>query len=243
MSKSFTKKEVGEHKTEDSGIYIIVDDGVYDVTNFIEEHPGGSKILKRMAGKDSTKQFWKYHGKNVLEKYGPKLKIGSVKEEAKLIRYSLFMKGLHIVNPDLENLIRRKRFGIDRGRQDWGCLSKTWGWERMANVSKVKRSSVFLIGREAGQARARARERIPVAMRNQPSVSSPDDSPNSKMPAINTAIVARDSFSSIAKRQNWAAKEAGVVVVFCIVFVVAVGLIGLFIHKKVAARKARKAGA
>ncbi|KAK6076753.1 hypothetical protein SCUP234_03163 [Seiridium cupressi] len=66
---------------------------------------------------------------------------------------------------------------------------------------------------------------------------------NFKMPAINTAIVARDSFSSIAKRQNWAAKEAGVVVVFCIVFVVAVGLIGLFIHKKVAARKARKAGA
>lgn len=51
---------------------------------FIDEHPGGSKILKRMAGKDSTKQFWKYHGKNVLEKYGPKLKIGTVKEEAKL---------------------------------------------------------------------------------------------------------------------------------------------------------------
>ncbi|KAH8201931.1 hypothetical protein TruAng_003923 [Truncatella angustata] len=84
MSKSFTKKEVAEHKTEDSGIYIIVEDGVYDVTKFIDEHPGGSKILKRMAGKDSTKQFWKYHGKNVLEKYGPKLKIGTVKEEAKL---------------------------------------------------------------------------------------------------------------------------------------------------------------
>lgn len=33
MSKSFTKKEVAEHKTEDSGIYIIVDDGVYDVTS------------------------------------------------------------------------------------------------------------------------------------------------------------------------------------------------------------------
>ncbi|ETS82087.1 hypothetical protein G7054_g5355 [Neopestalotiopsis clavispora] len=84
MSKSFSKKEVADHKTEADGIYIIVDDGVYDVTKFIDEHPGGSKILKRMAGKDSTKQFWKYHGKNVLEKYGPKLKIGTVKEEAKL---------------------------------------------------------------------------------------------------------------------------------------------------------------
>lgn len=61
------------------------------------------------------------------------------------------------------------------------------------------------------------------------------------MPAINTAaIVARDTFSTIAKRENWAQKEAGVVVVFCIVFVVAVGLIGLWIHKTCAARRARK---
>ncbi|KAK8048964.1 hypothetical protein PG994_010694 [Apiospora phragmitis] len=84
MSKSFTKKDVAEHKTEDQGIWIIVDDGVYDVTKFIDEHPGGSKILKRMAGKDSTKQFWKYHGKSVMDKYGPRFKIGTVQEEAKL---------------------------------------------------------------------------------------------------------------------------------------------------------------
>lgn len=37
-----------------------------------------------MAGKDATKQFWKYHGKSTLEKYGPKLKVGTLKEEAKL---------------------------------------------------------------------------------------------------------------------------------------------------------------
>lgn len=59
------------------------------------------------------------------------------------------------------------------------------------------------------------------------------------MPVISNAIVARDSFSHIAKR-NWAGQEAGVIVVFCIVFVVAVGVIGLFIHKKIAARKAAK---
>lgn len=52
--------------------------------DFLEDHPGGSKILKRMAGKDSSKQFWKYHGKGVLEKYGAKLKIGNVDMTAKL---------------------------------------------------------------------------------------------------------------------------------------------------------------
>lgn len=52
--------------------------------DFLDDHPGGPKILKRMAGKDSTKQFWKYHNAKVLENYGPKLKVGDVKEAAKL---------------------------------------------------------------------------------------------------------------------------------------------------------------
>lgn len=62
------------------------------------------------------------------------------------------------------------------------------------------------------------------------------------MPAINTALVARETFSTIAKRQNWAQQEAGVIVVFAIVFVVAVGVIGLFIGRKISAARARKNG-
>lgn len=50
----------------------------------MDEHPGGSKILKRFAGKNATKAFWKYHGETVLEKYGGKFKIGTVAEAAKL---------------------------------------------------------------------------------------------------------------------------------------------------------------
>ncbi|KAK3684903.1 cytochrome b5 [Podospora appendiculata] len=85
MSKTFTKAEVANFKDEkNGGLYIIVDDGVYDVSNFLEEHPGGAKILKRVAGKDASKQFWKYHNAKVLEKYGSKLKIGTVAETAKL---------------------------------------------------------------------------------------------------------------------------------------------------------------
>jgi len=83
MSKSFTTAEVAQHKGADS-MYIIVDSSVYDITNFLNEHPGGPKILKRVAGKDATKQFWKYHNDGVLKKYGDKLKVGEVKEAAKL---------------------------------------------------------------------------------------------------------------------------------------------------------------
>ncbi|EYE97334.1 cytochrome b5-like heme/steroid binding domain-containing protein [Aspergillus glaucus CBS 516.65] len=84
MSQSFTPADVAAHKTPDKGLYIIIDSNVYDVTNFVDEHPGGAKILKRVAGKDASKQFWKYHNENVLKKYTPKLKVGEVKDAAKL---------------------------------------------------------------------------------------------------------------------------------------------------------------
>lgn len=56
----------------------------YRPADFLEEHPGGAKILKRFAGKNATKPFWKYHNEHVLKKYGEKLKIGAVGESAKL---------------------------------------------------------------------------------------------------------------------------------------------------------------
>ncbi|KAJ5591733.1 uncharacterized protein N7459_002102 [Penicillium hispanicum] len=84
MSQSFTPADVASHNSAEKGMYIIVDSNVYDVTKFVDEHPGGAKILKRVAGKDASKQFWKYHNESVLKKYSPKLKIGEVKEAAKL---------------------------------------------------------------------------------------------------------------------------------------------------------------
>ena len=39
---------------------------------------GGKKILQRVAGKDASKQFWKYHNEGVLKKYKPQLHIGSL---------------------------------------------------------------------------------------------------------------------------------------------------------------------
>ncbi|ORY07533.1 cytochrome b5-like heme/steroid binding domain-containing protein [Clohesyomyces aquaticus] len=84
MSESFTTKQVAEHNTVDNGLYIIIDGDVYGMASFVDEHPGGAKILKRVGGKDASKQFWKYHNESVLKKYAPKLKVGTLKEEAKL---------------------------------------------------------------------------------------------------------------------------------------------------------------
>jgi len=59
MSKSITAKEVQEHNTVEKGLYIIIDNSVYEMAGFVDEHPGGAKILKRVGGKDASKQFWK----------------------------------------------------------------------------------------------------------------------------------------------------------------------------------------
>ncbi|KAK4507380.1 hypothetical protein PRZ48_001115 [Zasmidium cellare] len=77
MSKVFKAEEVAAHKKPDD-LYIIVDQDVYDLTTFQDEHPGGKKILQRVAGKDASKQFWKYHNESILKKYQKKLQVGSL---------------------------------------------------------------------------------------------------------------------------------------------------------------------
>lgn len=59
MSKQFTANDVKEHGAVDKGLYIIIDSNVYEMGGFVDEHPGGAKILKRVGGKDASKQFWK----------------------------------------------------------------------------------------------------------------------------------------------------------------------------------------
>jgi len=44
---------------------------------------GGKKILTRVAGKDASKQFWKYHNDGILKKYKSKLQVGSLDTKKK----------------------------------------------------------------------------------------------------------------------------------------------------------------
>lgn len=52
----FTLEEVAEHKSSDS-CYIIIHDKVYDVTKFLDEHPGGEEVLLEQAGANTTEAF------------------------------------------------------------------------------------------------------------------------------------------------------------------------------------------
>jgi len=56
MAKVLRLAEVKEHNNGKS-TWLIIHDKVYDVTKFLDEHPGGEEVLLEQAGQDSTESF------------------------------------------------------------------------------------------------------------------------------------------------------------------------------------------
>ncbi|KAJ6466696.1 FMN-dependent dehydrogenase-domain-containing protein [Mycena vitilis] len=60
MAEPISGKVVAQHNSRES-CWIIVHGKVYDVTEFLDEHPGGSKIILKYAGKDATQEYEPIH--------------------------------------------------------------------------------------------------------------------------------------------------------------------------------------
>ncbi|KAJ4760107.1 Cytochrome b5 [Rhynchospora pubera] len=56
ITKLYTMKEVAEHNSDDD-CWIVVDGKVYDVTSYLDDHPGGADVLISATGKDATEEF------------------------------------------------------------------------------------------------------------------------------------------------------------------------------------------
>ncbi|VDD86230.1 unnamed protein product [Enterobius vermicularis] len=54
--RKLTRKEVEEHNSTKSS-WIVIGNKVYDVTEFLDEHPGGCEVLLELAGGDATENF------------------------------------------------------------------------------------------------------------------------------------------------------------------------------------------
>lgn len=69
--RKITMEEVATHRTPEDG-WTAFRGKVYNLTPYLNFHPGGDKILKGVLGKDCTAQFDKYHrwvnGEYMLEK-------------------------------------------------------------------------------------------------------------------------------------------------------------------------------
>jgi len=79
----YTMAQVQQH-TAANDCWVVVDNKVYDVSEFLDEHPGGKKVITNNAGKDATVQFHMMHAPSILPKHGPELQVGVVVPAAKL---------------------------------------------------------------------------------------------------------------------------------------------------------------
>ncbi|EQK98867.1 hypothetical protein G6O67_008604 [Ophiocordyceps sinensis] len=78
-SETFSREEVRKHASDDS-LWCIIDSTVYDLTDFVDAHPGGESVLRQVAGQDATKAFYNLHRHEVLSKYAD-LALGTVDGE------------------------------------------------------------------------------------------------------------------------------------------------------------------
>ncbi|CAK9016368.1 unnamed protein product [Durusdinium trenchii] len=56
----YSSSEVAKHKTAEKGIWVSYKEGVYDITKFIENHPGGKDKIMLAAGK-AIDPFWRIY--------------------------------------------------------------------------------------------------------------------------------------------------------------------------------------
>lgn len=54
--KYYTLEEIRSHNSM-KDTWLIIHDKVYDITHFLEEHPGGEEVLVEQAGADATESF------------------------------------------------------------------------------------------------------------------------------------------------------------------------------------------
>ncbi|XWS46280.1 hypothetical protein CRYUN_Cryun14cG0051700 [Craigia yunnanensis] len=70
--KVFVYEDVAKHR-ERNGCWLLISGKVYDVTAFLEEHPGGDEVLLAASGKDATDDFEDVghsdDAKEMMEKY------------------------------------------------------------------------------------------------------------------------------------------------------------------------------
>ncbi|PWN38178.1 cytochrome b2 [Meira miltonrushii] len=80
--------EVQEHNSPEKGVWVVIQGQVYDITSFINKHPGGDRIILKNAGKDVTDIYVPVHPSDAIaENLDPSQHLGqvdpsTVKEEA-----------------------------------------------------------------------------------------------------------------------------------------------------------------
>jgi cytochrome b involved in lipid metabolism len=76
----FDVSEIARHNDAQHGYWIVVDRVVYDLTEFIELHPGGRRVVQAYAGMDASHGFARaHHGRADVDAMRESYRIGMVR--------------------------------------------------------------------------------------------------------------------------------------------------------------------
>lgn len=81
--KVLSTDEVAKHDKEDD-CWVMIGEDVFNVTEFLDDHPGGKASIIPFAGKDATEAFDMLHQRSVLDKYAKEFYVGKVGPAPKL---------------------------------------------------------------------------------------------------------------------------------------------------------------
>ncbi|ROV93281.1 hypothetical protein VSDG_06855 [Cytospora chrysosperma] len=76
--KEFSMEEVAKHNKK-GDLWVVVKGVVMDLSNWLDEHPGGPQAIMNFMGRDATEEFEMLHDDEVIPKYAPEQVIGRVK--------------------------------------------------------------------------------------------------------------------------------------------------------------------
>lgn len=80
-SKTFSRAQVKKEGNTEDQTWFIIDSKVYDVSDFLDAHPGGEAVLRQVAGTDATEAFYNLHRHEVLTGKYAELAIGTIEGE------------------------------------------------------------------------------------------------------------------------------------------------------------------
>ncbi|KAJ6179324.1 hypothetical protein N7519_009785 [Penicillium mononematosum] len=137
-------RQISEHKTPDD-CWVVVDKQVWDVTDFLEEHPGGSAIILKHAGRDATKAYSEVHAPSVMKNNLQPEKFKGVLDESTIdAEWAKPPPGqspkviLENEKPPLDTLINSHDFEVVASKT---ATKKTWAFYSSAATDLITRNA------------------------------------------------------------------------------------------------------
>lgn len=66
QGKLISMDEVSQHDSPQKGIWVAIEGEVYDISDFVDAHPGGKNVILKHAGQDVTEVYTPVHPANAI---------------------------------------------------------------------------------------------------------------------------------------------------------------------------------